>query len=171
MPSISIACGEFEFDPKDTKEAPFYTEDGQVWGQVDMMGLESTFDVAFTEDFSAVELPYKNEKYSMFLFLPSQTSSVDNLVAQLDGDTWKSWLEEFSEMKDFNVNMPKFKFEFERSLAEDLKKMGMEIAFTTEADFSGISPVDLLISDVIHKTYIDVNEEGTEAAAVTAIIF
>ena len=162
---------EVEFDPKDTNEAPFYTEDGQEWGQVDMMHLESTFNAAFSEDFSAVELPYKNEKYSMFLFLPSETTSVDELIAQLDADAWKSWLEGFSEIKEFNVNMPKFKFEFERSLAEDLKAMGMEIAFTTEADFSGISPIDLLISDVIHKTYIDVNEEGTEAAAVTAIVF
>ncbi len=56
-------------------------------------------------------------------------------------------------------------------MADDLKDMGLEIAFTGEADFSGISPIDLLISDVIHKTYIDVNEEGTEAAAVTAIVF
>ena len=65
----------------------------------------------------------------------------------------------------------RFKFEYERSMADDLKEMGLEVAFTDEADFSGISPVDLLISDVIHKTYIDVNEEGTEAAAVTAVEF
>ncbi len=120
---------DVEFDPKDTNEAPFYTEEGQVWGQVDMMHLESTFDVAFTEEFSAVELPYKNGKFSMYLFLPSETTTVDELVAQLDADSWKSWLDSFAEMEDFNVNMPKFKFEFERSLAEDLKLMGLEIAF------------------------------------------
>ena len=162
---------EVEFDPRDTDKAPFYTEEGQIFGQVDMMRLESTFDVAFTDDFSAVELPYKNGKFSMFLFLPSEGTSVNDLVKQLDGNTWNSWREEFQEMEDFTVNMPKFKFEYERSMADDLKEMGLDIAFTDEADFSGISPVDLLISDVIHKTYIDVNEEGTEAAAVTAIVF
>jgi len=162
---------EVEFDPKETNEAPFYNEAGQVDGQVDMMHLQSTFNVAVTEDFSAVELPYKNEKFSMFLFLPSEASSVDELVAQLDGETWNIWLEKFTEFEDFTVQMPKFKFEYERSMADDLKEMGLEVAFTDEADFSGISPIDLLISDVIHKTYINVNEEGTEAAAVTAIVF
>ncbi len=162
---------EVEFDPKDTDEAPFYSGSGQLIDQVDMMQLESTFQVAFTEEFSAVELPYKNKKFSMYLFLPAEGTPVNNLIASLDGDTWNSWLEAFSEREDFTVYLPKFKFEFERSLAGDLKKMGLEVAFTAEADFSGISPVDLLISDVIHKTYIDVNEEGTEAAAVTAITF
>ncbi len=107
----------------------------------------------------------------MFLFLPEEGSSVDELAAGLDGDTWNSWLEQFSEREDFTVSMPKFKFEYERSLREALMDMGLEIAFTEQADFSGISSIDLLISEVIHKTYIDVNEEGTEAAAVTAIVF
>jgi serpin B len=162
---------EVEFDPKDTDKAPFYTEGGSLFAQVDMMRLESTFKVSSSEDFSAVELPYKNGKFSMFLFLPSEGSSVEKLVAELDSETWKGWLEEFYESKDFTVHMPKFKFEFERSLAGDLKSMGLEVAFTENADFSGISPVPLLIGDVIHKTYIDVNEEGTEAAAVTAVVF
>lgn len=162
---------ETEFDPEDTEKAPFYKENGQVFAQVDMMSLESNFAVALTENFSAVEIPYKNKKFSMFLFLPVESSSVDEVVAQLDGDTWNRWIKEFSEFKDFTVNMPKFKFEYNRSMAEDLKVMGLEIAFTNDADFSGISSIDLLISDVIHKTYIDVNEKGTEAAAVTAIVF
>ena len=106
----------------------------------------------------------------MYLFLPSEGSSLEKLAGTLDGQTWNAWLEEFTEREKFTVTMPKFKFEYERSLADDLKSMGLEEAFTDMADFSGISPVDLLISDVIHKTYIDVNEEGTEAAAVTAIV-
>jgi serpin B len=162
---------EVEFNPEDTHKASFFEEDGSIFGQVDMMTLESTFNVSATEDFTAVELPYKNEKFSMFLFLPAEGSTVDGLVSALDNETWKNWLEGFSEREEFTVTMPKFKFEFERSLADDLKGMGLEIAFTDQADFSGISPIDLLISEVIHKTYIDVNEEGTEAAAVTAIVF
>jgi serpin B len=162
---------EVEFDADDTYDQAFYKEDGSLFGEVEMMELESTFNASFTDEFTAVELPYKNKKFSMFLFLPAEGSTVNGLLGQLDGSTWNSWLEGFSERKEFTVSMPKFKFEYERSMAEDLKAMGLEIAFTDLADFSGISPVDLLISDVIHKTYIDVNEEGTEAAAVTAIVF
>jgi serpin B len=162
---------EVEFDPKDTDKAPFFTESGEQWGVVDMMRLESTFRASFTDMFSAVELPYKNGKFSMYLFLPLEGMTVNELAGTLDGEVWSEWLKGFSEMKDFTVNMPKFRFEYDRSLKNDLEGMGLGIAFTDQADFSGISDVDLLISDVIHKTYIDVNEEGTEAAAVTAIVF
>jgi serpin B len=162
---------EVEFDPDDTRDQTFYREDRSVYGEVEMMEVESTFNASFTEKFAAVELPYKNQKFSMYLFLPAEGSTVNSLLGELNGSSWNSWLEGFSERKEFTVFLPKFKFDYERSMAEDLKLMGLEIAFTDRADFSGISPVDLLISDVIHKTYIDVNEEGTEAAAVTAIVF
>ena len=161
---------DVEFDPDDTHQANFYNENGSLFGKVDMMQLESTFKVSTNQSFSAVELPYKNGKFSMFLFLPSEESSVDLLVQELDGAEWEGWMKSFKEQEDFSVYMPRFEFEFERSLADDLKAMGLNIAFTEHADFSGISPVDLLISDVIHKTYIKVNEEGTEAAAVTAVV-
>ena len=162
---------ETEFDPKETSEMPFYKPDGSLLKQVDMMMTESTFKVAATEDFTAVELPYKDKKFSMHLFLPSENSTVEDLVAELDGATWNEWLERFSERNEFKVYMPKFKFEYERSLNDDLKSLGLEEAFQTDADFSGITDIDLFISKVIHKTYVDVNEEGTEAAAVTAIVF
>jgi len=135
-----------------------------------MMELESKFRVSNQESFRAIELPYKNGKFSMFLFLPSEGLSVNELVQELDGELWKSWQAGFSEQEDFTVYMPRFEFEFDRSLADDLKAMGLHIAFTDQADFTGISPVPLFISDVIHKTYIKVNEEGTEAAAVTAVV-
>ncbi|MEN8158390.1 MAG: serpin family protein [Bacteroidota bacterium] len=161
---------EVEFDPTDTRDAPFYYEGGTGFREVEMMELESKFNVSFTDDFSAIELPYKNRKFSMFLFLPAQGSSVNSLVQELDGETWGSWLEGFHEAEEFTIYMPKFEFEYERSLGRELKDMGLEVAFTPRADFSGISDVDVLISEVIHKSYIKVNEEGTEAAAVTAVV-
>lgn len=162
---------EVKFDPDDTRPAPFYNEDGSLWEEVDMMKLESTFNATFTDRYSGVELPYKNGKFSMYLFLPAERVTVNELAGTLDAEMWKVWLAGFSEIKDFTVQMPKFKFEYERSLSDDLKAIGLQVAFTDQADFSGISPEHLQISDVIHKTYIDVNEEGTEAAAVTAIMF
>ena len=162
---------ETEFDPDDTHQANFYNEDGSLFGQVDMMQLESTFRVTSQESFRAIELPYKNGKFSMFLFLPTEESAVNELVQELDGATWKNWMDSFSEQEDFTVYMPRFEFEFDRSLGDDLKAMGLDIAFSPqEADFSGISTIALYIADVIHKTYIKVNEEGTEAAAVTAVV-
>jgi serpin B len=161
---------EVEFDPNETRQTNFYNEDGSLFGKVDMMQLESTFQVSRTDSFDAIALPYKNGKFSMYLFLPAPGVTTDQLVAGLDGEKWTSWLKEFEEQEDFTVYMPRFEFEFERSLADDLKTMGLDIAFTDQADFSGISSVNLLISDVIHKTFIKVNEEGTEAAAVTAVV-
>ena len=160
---------EVQFDPKDTYDAPFYRENGTKFAMVDMMKLENTFKVAYSDNFRAVELPYKNKKFSMFLFLPDEGTPVNDLAAELDGPTWNNWLDKFQEINKYNIELPRFEFEFDRSLKEDLKSMGLEIAFTDEADFSGISEISLLISDVIHKTYIKVNEEGTEAAAVTAV--
>ena len=160
---------EVEFDPKDTYDTPFYREDGTKFAMVDMMNLESNFKVAFSDNFRAIELPYKNKKFSMYLFLPDEGTTVNELVQELDGETWKAWLESFSEIKDYTIELPRFEFEFDRSLKEDLLSMGLEVAFSDGADFSGISEIDLLISDVIHKTYIKLNEEGTEAAAVTAV--
>ncbi len=160
---------DVEFDPKDTYDAPFYNENGTKFGMVDMMKLESNFRVAYSDNFRAVELPYKNKKFSMYLFLPDEGTTVNELAEELDGPTWNGWLNKFSEVRDYNIELPRFEFEFDRSLKEDLKAMGLDVAFTGEADFSGISEIDLLISDVIHKTYIKVNEEGTEAAAVTAV--
>jgi serine protease inhibitor len=161
---------ELEFDPELTHKANFFNEDGSLFGEVDMMQLEETFKVANNDSFTAVELPYKSGKFSMFLFLPTEKSTVDQLVQLLDGTTWKNWQEGFQKREDFSVYMPRFEFEFERSLADDLRAMGLDIAFTDQADFSGISSIPLNIADVIHKTYIKVNEEGTEAAAVTAVV-
>ncbi len=160
---------EVEFDPKDTYDAPFYNENGTKFRDVDMMKLEGTFNAAYSDNFRAVELPYKNKKFSMFLFLPDEGTSVIELAEELDGTTWNGWLNKFNEVRDYNIELPRFEFEFDRSLKEDLRAMGLDVAFSEEADFSGISEIDLLISDVIHKTYIKVNEEGTEAAAVTAV--
>lgn len=160
---------EVEFDPEDTYDAPFYNEDGTRFGTVDMMKLESTYNVAWSENFRALEIPYKGNKFSMFLFLPDEGNTISDLAEDLDIDTWNDWMELFTEVKEYDIELPRFEFEFDRSLKEDLKDMGLEVAFTDQADFSGISDISLLISDVIHKTYIKVNEQGTEAAAVTAV--
>jgi serpin B len=163
---------EIEFDPDETKTEPFYNEDQTSFGDVEMMTTEGKFNYAATGDFTAVELPYKNDKFSMHLFLPAYgKTTVNALIDKLDGESWNEWLEAFSEHEKVQVTMPKFKFDYKRSLVGDLAGMGLGIAFTDAADFSGVSEIELLISEVIHKTYIDVNEEGTEAAAVTAIEF
>lgn len=160
---------EVEFNPEDSYEAPFFNENGTRFGMVDMMRLESTINVGYGENYRAVELPYKNKKFSMFLFLPDEGTSVNVLVSQVDGIIWSQWLDSFSEISSYEIVLPRFEFEFSRSLKEDLQAMGLQIAFTGQADFSGISEIPLLISDVIHKTYIKLDEKGTEAAAVTAV--
>ncbi len=161
---------EYEFDPDLTQSEPFYNEDATVFGNVDMMHTENTLNYTEGLDYTAVELPYKDSMYSMHLILPEQGTTIDNLIAELDADNWNALIKAYTSYEEVNVTMPKFTFSFERSLRDDLTKMGLGVAITEQADISGMSDVPLLISEVIHKTYIDVNEEGTEAAAVTGVV-
>ncbi len=158
----------FEFDPEDTGLKPFYPAEGPSFNAL-AMRQETELNYYHNDLFQLVELPYGDRNFSMLVFLPSAGKSCSDILAGMDNDSWNSWTGQLAET-DVLVQLPKFKFETFKLLNEYLSSMGMEIAFTDAADFTGINPAgNLYISRVLHKTYIDVNEEGTEAAAVTAV--
>jgi serine protease inhibitor len=158
----------FEFDPEDTGLKPFYPAEGPSFNAL-AMRQETELNYYHNDLFQLVELPYGDRNFSMLVFLPSTGKSCSDILAGMDNDSWNSWTGQLAET-DVLVQLPKFKFETFKLLNEYLSSMGMEIAFTDAADFTGINPAgNLYISRVLHKTYIDVNEEGTEAAAVTAV--
>ena len=158
-----------EFDPKKTSEAPFYMEDGNEV-QVDMMHREVDLNMFANETFTSVELPYGKGNWRMFLFLPETGKKVADVEKILSTGNWENWLAGYDTVREVQFSLPKFTFSYEESLKDALSAMGMEVAFTDRADFSGILPAGgLLITDVKHKTFIEVNEEGTEAAAVTSV--
>jgi serpin B len=160
---------KYEFDPEKTSERDFYLEDGRNM-KVDMMEMEEEVLYTSNDIFQAVSLPYGDGQFNMFIMLPAAQKTTADIVAELNNDNWDSWIGSL-QTEQVVVKLPKFKFDFFRLLNDDLTDMGMGIAFDPDnADFSGINPErDLYISRVLHKTFIDVNEEGTEAAAVTAV--
>ena len=132
----------------------------------------SDFHYLENELFQAVRLPYgKNERVSMYVFLPAAGSGLDQLYEHLTAENWQNWLSSFR-MMEGEGGLPRFTYEYETSLSDVLKALGMEIAFDGDrADFSGMHPIppNLYISEVKHKTFVEVNEKGTEAAAVTSV--
>ena len=120
------------------------------------------------EKYQAVRLNYKGNKISMFVFLPKGNSSIDNFVKDFSQEEFLNAYKNLETTK-LELYLPKFKTECSFQLSKTVKELGMKSAFDSNADFSGISD-EFFISRIIHKTYIDVNESGTEAAAVTAII-
>ncbi|WP_340114433.1 serpin family protein [Maribellus mangrovi] len=159
-----------EFDEDGTKMNRFTKNDGTIL-DVPMMSKTDKLQYSTNESFSAIKLPYGNGQYQMVVMRPADGITSTDLIGELSMENWNEWASQFSEQDNIMVTMPRFKFGFKSELVEILKQMGMLKAFTTAADFSKISSEKLFISDVIHKTYIDVNETGTEAAAVTAIVF
>jgi serine protease inhibitor len=157
-----------EFDPADTQPAPFHAPSGDT--SVQMMHMHAELPYMQTEDFEAVNLPYGDGLFSMTVLVPKQGKSVDDLVGLLGGENWSAWMGGFA-VEEGYLWMPRFELEYETSLNDVLKALGMELAFSeSQADFSGINPNhQLFISNVKHKTYVKVNEEGTEAAAVTSV--
>jgi len=159
----------YEFDPEETGLLPFYPSQDQELS-VSTMKQETTLNHFQNDLMQLVELPYGDEKYSMLVFLPSGNHTCDDIQSQLIATKLDSWTGQFSETNVL-VQLPKFKFETFKKLKEPLREMGMGIAFTGGADFTRINKAgNLFISEVLHKTFIDVNEEGTEAAAVTAVV-
>lgn len=158
-----------EFDKKKTSKQAFYLED-KTEMQVDMMHQKMDLNAFDNETFASVELPYGKGNWRMFLFLPSNGKTLSDVEKQLTPENWQSWLPQYDTLREVQFSMPRFTFAYEQSLKDALSAMGMEIAFTDKADLSGILPEGgLLITDVKHKTFIEVNEEGTEAAAVTSV--
>ena len=136
---------------------------------VQMMSQSHSFGYASGDGYQAVELPYKDSNMSMVILLPdigNFTSFESKLSASFANQI-------ISDLKsqEVELTMPKFKYEYECSLANTLAAMGMPIAFSGDADFSGMAGNhDLAISDILHKAYVAVDETGTEAAAATAVV-
>ena len=160
-----------EFDEKLTRELPFTLADGENRNHP-IMYKEGEFRYLDGEGFQAVALPYgENGRISMYVFLPDRDSSLEKFYKSLTPENWAQWMESFRSLEG-EVGLPRFKFSYEASLNDYLKALGMGVAFDmAAADFSAMRPVppQLFIADVKHKTYIDVNEKGTEAAAVTSV--
>jgi serpin B len=162
------ATWKYEFDKDDTYSGTFYKEDEST-SQADFMKLKGTLNYTSHNDYSAVELPYGDSAFSMVALLPAEGSTVSELIAMLDRDTWKE-RGTYSSPQEVQVELPKFKYEFKTLMNDHLSNLGLGVAFGGAADFSRITEeTDLYISRVIHQTFIDVNEEGTEAAAATIV--
>jgi serine protease inhibitor len=159
-----------QFDPDDTYDGRFTREDGSEVPCM-LMYIKSDFNVFTNEIVTAVDLPYGKGDFSMTVLLPNRGSEIPDVIDGLTNETWDAWTSEFSETET-SIILPKFKVEYEKSLNNVLKALGMEIAFTPEADFTEIRRMGgLSIDEVQHKTFVEVNEEGTEAAAVTSVDF
>lgn len=160
-----------QFDPANTSSAPFRLEDGST-SEVDMMfASELPVSYAFQEDASILELPYGRGAYVMDVVLPPEETSLSELVASLNEERWNGWLASLQE-GNLSVHLPRFQLSYEESLNETLQALGMERVFQPGvADLSGMSPDrdDLYVNEVKQKTFLDVHEEGTEAAAVTSV--
>jgi len=156
------------FDEKLTRDAQFYVSASERI-KVPMMNQKGKFGYIQTEDLQILELPYVEDELSMVILLPLKKDGIDTAEQQINSNKLSEWMQNLKE-KEVVVFLPKFTMTQELSLAETLKSMGMVDAFTGDADFSGMNGKrNLFISAVIHKAYVDVNEEGTEAAAATAV--
>ncbi len=152
-----------------TQDRPFTLLDGTKV-QVPMMHQETRFGYAETDAMQALEMPYKGEELSMVILLPKKMDGIKGLEQQLTAEDLAKWLGQLRK-REVNVSAPKFKMTSKFSLAQVLRSMGMTDAFTEKADFTGMTARrELFISAVIHQAYVDVNEEGTEAAAATGVV-
>ena len=160
----------FEFDPDDTYDGLFILNNGERI-DVPKMRQQEDFNFLYNDLFSSVELLYGSGNFSMHILLPKNNYNVDDIIDSLNNESWNQWINEYVKIENRKIYIPKFKFEYEKIINNDLRMLGMDLAFTPSADFSGINKnIPLLVSVVKHKTFIEVNEEGTEAAAVTIIL-
>jgi serine protease inhibitor len=161
-----------EFEKGKTREEDFKLADG---GQkkLPMMSQSGKYNYYKGKDFQAVSLPYGTGRISMYVLLPDKRTTLDQFERNLTVEDWETWMKGFRGASG-EVMLPRFKIEYEVDLNDALKALGMAEAFDPHrANFSGIAQLSqaqrIYISKVTHKTFAEVNEEGTEAAAVTAV--
>lgn len=159
------------FDEAATAEHPFQLEDGATT-TIPLMRMKKELMYIDHDDFQAIRLPYgENEEMSMQIFLPKENVAISHFQKQFTNEAWKKWNKMFK-VQEGTLMLPKFQQEYEATLNESLKSLGMRTAFIEgEANFEKMIEEDdpIWISEVKQKTFIDVNEEGTEAAGVTSV--
>jgi len=155
------------FEVEDTKDRPFYLRGG---GQkmIAMMTQAKTFTYRRGTGYQAVRLPYEGENLAMYVFLPDTNSSPEKLLGILSGDTWQRITKPGFSEKEGMLVLPKFKLESGVDLIPPLQAMGMKTVFGNFSGFPGIWE-GIGIYAVRQKTFVEVKEEGTEAAAATAV--
>jgi serpin B len=162
------AAWEYPFEEDSTQDGMFYLLDGSEV-TVPMMRQTESFGYAEGDGYQALELPYDGDELSMVILLPA-SGQFEAFEAALDAEQVGEIIGSL-ERWQVSLSMPRFEFDSSFSLQEALSAMGMPIAFTTSADFSGMTGNrELYIADVVHKAFVAVDEAGTEAAAATAVV-
>ncbi len=160
---------ETQFDKAQTKNEDFHLSKAQTT-TAPLMHREGRFNYFDGGTFQILEVPYKSKELSMIVFLPKDPGGLPALEQSLTNSNMQQWLKQMVSVSKVIVTIPKYKMTQQFSLGSTLSAMGMPEAFGASADFSGMTGHrDFAISEVIHKAYVDVNEEGTEAAAATAV--
>ena len=161
-----------EFKPEKTQKKYFYNFGDQTKPvQVNMMNLETKFNYYSDEKVQVIEIPFSKDSVSAVIFLPQKLQNINDFIAELDDQKIKKYLNSLFPIT-VDLELPKFKIEFESGLNSYLRNLGMKQAFAPMADLSGLAKGgnDLYIDSVIQKAFIEVDESGAEAAAVTAVI-
>jgi serine protease inhibitor len=164
---------KYEFDEQDTRNRDFHLLDGSEV-QCEMMVQQAKFDYYQNNDFQAIDLPYGNGKYSMTVLLPLLDNNIDDMIAELNDNNWDEWMGNLTK-QEVALYFPKFTLEYELTMNGVLEALGMEVAFDEDlADFGRMYHADqsdgnVYIDKVKQKTFVEVNEEGAEAAAVTSV--
>jgi serine protease inhibitor len=156
-----------QFNKDKTADMPFYKTDGTT-SEVPMMKQVSDYKVYSGNGFVLAEFPYGQGNFVMDVILPEGENGINTLAPLLNEDSFNGYLEQMYK-RETDLSFPRFKYGFKDKLKNTLSDMGMGIAFSGSADFSNISDIGLMINDVIHQAFIETNEEGTEAAAVTIV--
>ena len=161
-----------KFKPEKTQKKYFYNFGDQTKPvQVNMMNLETKFNYYSDEKVQVIEIPFSKDSVSAVIFLPKKLQNINDFITELDDQKIKKYLNSLFPIT-VDLELPKFKIEFESGLNTYLHNLGMKQAFSPMADLSGLAKGgnDLYIDSVIQKAFIEVDESGAEAAAVTAVI-
>jgi serpin B len=162
------AAWQLQFEKAATRDGQFTLASGNKI-TVPMMHLTKSFKYAEGNNYQAVELPYDGNQLSMVILLP-KADQYQAFESALNSLQMKEIIKALKQ-SEVRLSMPRFKMESEFSLKKALGEMGMPVAFSEQADFSGMNgKQDLFISDVVHKAFVSVDEAGTEAAAATGVI-
>jgi len=158
-----------QFKEELTHPRPFTLLNGRK-AEVPMMNQRDKFRYAETDEIQVLELPYVGDDLSMVILLPKAVDGIGHLEEKLTGANLSAWLDDLHQ-REVIVSIPRFRMTSKFGLQDILAAMGMTDAFSGKADFSGMTGNrELFISAVVHQAYVDVNEEGTEAAAATGVV-